>query len=137
MSLCGLLSRRRADGGCRQRLFLLLAVCAAGLAALPVLAAAGPETGRPGAAKAIIARYCISCHAVPGFKAPKTAAELGAPSFAEIADDPERYSEQRLRTVLARPHFPMQKFILSPSDVNNLISYIQGMRAERRRVRRQ
>ena len=93
------------------------------------LAAAGN-----GEAKSIIAEHCIECHRVPGFAAGQGSPTIEAPGFQAIADDPKTYSAERLHAFLRKPHFPMRALILSESDIQNLISFIQGLRGDGRKV---
>jgi len=91
------------------------------LSAAPALAA-----GDPGAAKGLLAEHCAECHAVPGQEPPATG--LPAPDFEVITNDPADYPEDRLRTFLQKPHWPMTAFILSPSDIDNILAYLARLR---------
>lgn len=86
------------------------------------------SAGDPNAAKAIVVEHCVKCHAVPGYDGAGTPA-LQAPDFALLADQPEVYTPDRLRRSLTQPHWPMTQFILSKSDVENLLSYIETLRS--------
>jgi len=81
-------------------------------------------------AKGIIAQYCIKCHRAPGFSAETPNSEIGAPDFQTIADNQKTYTRERLTTFLRQPHFPMQQFTLSESDIQRLISFVEGLRAK-------
>lgn len=92
---------------------------------------AGPPASAAGdaqAAKGVIADRCTSCHEVPGYEARWDRAEVNAPSFEAIAKDPGTYPPERLRAFLQRPHWPMTQFILSPSDIDNILAFIAGLR---------
>jgi mono/diheme cytochrome c family protein len=91
------------------------------LSSTPVLAA-----GDPDAAKGLLVEYCADCHALPDHPAPATG--LPAPSFTTIAEDPDVYTEERLRASLAKPHWPMGGLILSPSDIDNILAYLATLR---------
>jgi len=80
-------------------------------------------------ARAIIVEHCIECHRVPGFAEEARNPSVAAPDFQAIADDRKTYTTQRLQTFLRRPHFPMREFILSESDIQKLIAFIEGLRA--------
>ena len=80
------------------------------------------------AAKGIVVEHCIACHEVPGYPSKAGAAELGAPSFVQIANDPQTYDPKDLEIWLRRPHWPMQQFILSERDVKNLLAFIESLR---------
>lgn len=100
---------------------------------LGLLAAAAPHAlaraaGDADAARGIVAEYCTACHEVPGYAARHGRAEVNAPSFQAIADQPALYTEERLRRFLRQPHFPMTKFALSPSDIDNLVAFIERLR---------
>lgn len=83
--------------------------------------------GDPDAAKAIVVQHCVKCHAVPDYNPEGGPVSLDAPSFLELANDRERYSEARLRSFLRSPHWPMTQFSLSASDIDNLIDYIGSL----------
>ncbi len=85
--------------------------------------------GDANAAKGIVVEHCVQCHAVPGYGGGEVQA-VDAPSFASIAAQPDTYPDDRLRTSLRQPHFPMQGLILSPSDVDNLIAFIRSLAEE-------
>jgi cytochrome c553 len=76
----------------------------------------------------LIAGKCTSCHEVPGYKARRTRAGLGAPSFAKTAKSPDIYSPDRLRAFLRKPHWPMTQFILSSRDIENILAFIDRLR---------
>jgi hypothetical protein len=80
------------------------------------------------AALGLIASECVSCHEVPGFHSPYGKASVAAPSFQVIANTPQIYTDERLRTFLRRPHFPMTKYILSSWDIDNLIAFLDSLR---------
>ena len=91
---------------------------------LPVAAAAGD----PDAATGLIADKCTSCHEVPGYKARFDRAHLGAPTFETIAKTPGVYTPARLRMFLQKPHWPMTQFVLSLSDIDNILAFIERLR---------
>ncbi len=101
-----------------------LALVLTPIAALPVKAA-----GNPDAAKGLVAEHCSECHAVPGYSA-QGLPTVEAPSFQTIAENPEAYPEQRLRTFLLQPHWPMAQFRLSPSDIDNIVAYVRSLASE-------
>ena len=57
------------------------------------------------------------------------AADTGAKNGAlqAIADDRKTYTRERLAAFLRQPHFPMRKFVLSESDIRNIIGFIEGL----------
>ncbi|HIP79782.1 MAG TPA: hypothetical protein EYH07_15130 [Kiloniellaceae bacterium] len=94
--------------------------------ALMAPAAGMAAGGAADAAKGLVVQYCIDCHAVPGHSAEGTPA-VEAPPFQAIADDPQTYSEARLRSFLSQPHWPMGQFQLSPSDIDNIVAYLKAL----------
>ena len=101
-----------------RRLAALLAFLL--LAAPPAAGAGGDEV------KGLIAERCSDCHLVAGYES--QAANVGAPSFAVIAADKATYTEGRLRAYLQKPHWPMQQFVLSRSDINHIVAYFDARR---------
>ena len=74
--------------------------------------------------------HCVACHEVPGYdKDPQFSSSAG-PSFLSIAEDPETYTHVRLQTYLRQPHWPMEQFRLSKSDIDNILALIESL-AER------
>ncbi len=106
---------------------LLLAAAAIGPAAAGA-AQKGAEAGNAARARALIAEHCVKCHVVPGFPAEKTQPAAGAPSFAEIAANPARYSDRQIAAFLRQPHYPMKGFILSKRDIADILAFIRGLR---------
>jgi hypothetical protein len=92
------------------------------------MAAPARAAGDAREATGIVAEYCVDCHVVPGLEPQYERAMLGAPAFQSIADRPWTYTDRRLRTFLSRPHFPMRQLMLSPSDIDNLMAFIAGLR---------
>lgn len=86
--------------------------------------------GDADAAKGIVVEHCVACHEVPGYASKAGPAQLDAPPFATIANDPEKYDREELKAWLRQPHWPMHQFILSPRDVENLLAFIEGLRNE-------
>ena len=78
--------------------------------------------------RGVIAEHCIDCHRVPGFMIEGGIPQKEAPDFHEIANNPKIYTRQRLEAFLSNPHFPMRKFTLSKSDIQNLIAFIDNLR---------
>ena len=104
------------------------------LALTAALAAAGPaaaaaSAGDANAAKGLVAEHCVDCHKVPGFK-DSGLPTVDAPAFDKIAKQPAKYPEGRLRRFLQEPHWPMEQFRLSPSDIDNVLAFIGSLRAD-------
>jgi mono/diheme cytochrome c family protein len=81
--------------------------------------------------RGLIKERCIACHAVPGFSQEGRSRSLVAPGFAEIANKPDVYPHERLRKFLSRPHFPMRQFSMSDRTIEELIAFIQTLKAEK------
>lgn len=96
--------------------------------AVVVGAAQAQAAGDAKAAKGLIVEHCISCHKVPGYVDVGRSEAIQAPDFQAIADDPGTYTEARLRGYLRKPHYPMRGFIFSPSDIDNLLAFIAGLK---------
>ncbi len=101
------------------------------LVAAFALAVAGSAraAGDANQAKGIIAEHCADCHAVPGYGEGGSPA-LEAPPLQVFADDPTTYSEDRLRSSLRQPHWPMGQFRLSARDIDNILAFIAELRRD-------
>jgi mono/diheme cytochrome c family protein len=86
--------------------------------------------GDPDAARGIIAEHCTTCHEVPGFPMHGNSAALVGPPFQSIADQPTVYTRDKITEFLRQPHYPMTKFVLSSSDIDNLVAFIESLRGE-------
>ncbi len=102
-----------------------LMVLGAGALACGAVQAALAET--PRSVRGLIAEHCIECHRVPGFALEGRNPAIEAPDFQAIADDRKTYTRERLAAFLRQPHFPMRKFVLSESDIRNIIAFIDGL----------
>ncbi len=95
--------------------------------AVALLASAASAEGDPDAVRGLVFDRCARCHLVPGAPPPRVEGVV-PPAFAEIAGNPQLYTEARLRKFLQRPHWPMRAFILSRRDVENLLAYFRDLR---------
>jgi len=86
--------------------------------------------GDPDAAKAIIVEHCAKCHAIPRYSPEGGPDSVNAPAFSAIADNSDTYGRERLGTFLRQPHFPMTQLILSESDIENILAYIESLRTK-------
>jgi mono/diheme cytochrome c family protein len=95
------------------RAFLIVTIC---LAASPAIAQ------NIVAGQAISEKLCARCHAIKSGQKSKHAL---APTFPAIAN---RYSVWGLQEALAEGiivgHVDMPKFVFSPTDINNLLAYM-------------
>ena len=98
------------------------------IAAALVSPSQASAAGDADAAKGIVVQHCVACHEVPGYSSKAGAADLGAPPFATIANNPQSYDPKELQTWLRRPHWPMQQFMLSDRDIDNLLAFIASLR---------
>ncbi|MDH3279883.1 MAG: hypothetical protein OEQ18_01995 [Gammaproteobacteria bacterium] len=110
-----------------ERMRKLIPMCAAG-AGLALFATAACA-GDPNAAKPIVVEHCVKCHEVPGYTPDAGLPSVSAPSFSELAEQSETYTHESLRWFLRSPHWPMTHLILSNSDIEKLISYIESLRS--------
>ncbi len=85
-------------------------------------------SGDARAARSLIAEHCIKCHLVLGFPSDRLQPAVKAPPFHVIANDPQRYPDQALRAFLRKPHYPMQGFVLSERDIDNIIAFLHTLR---------
>lgn len=104
-------------------------ILASGIAAGTAQAAsADASMGKAEDAHGILSEYCSACHEIPGYTRAQRQMAVKAPSFSDIAAQPDVYSDEKLRDFLRQPHYPMKKFTLSKSDINNLIAFIDSLR---------
>ena len=96
-----------------------------GLLATPALA-----EGDANAVKGLLVDRCAECHAVPGYSETPPDTGIEAPGFQAIADDQTKYSDAHLRDSLSKPHWPMTGMILSPTDIDNILAYLETLRQE-------
>lgn len=99
--------------------------CALAFAVIGGEAKAG---GDADAAKTIIHQHCVDCHEVPGYRSEQQTPAIEAPSFPEIAANPDAYTRERLRSFLQKPHWPMSQFWLSDRDIDNLLAFIESLK---------
>lgn len=86
------------------------------------------EEANPDRLRGVVFDICTDCHRVPAYPSKEPAASVDAPSFGQIAQNPKTYSEERLRTFLRKPHFPMTGFVLSDRDIEDLMAFIREQR---------
>lgn len=91
---------------------------------MPTALAAGDAN----AAKGLIADQCAKCHETPYTRPEQRSAAVDAPSFQAMANDAAKYSPDKLRVSLLQPHFPMQQFTLSTSDIENILAFIATLK---------
>jgi mono/diheme cytochrome c family protein len=91
-------------------------------------ALAQSATGDAEAGRVLALKQCSSCHVVAARQAPPSTDAV--PTFASIARDPAA-TEMSLRVFLRSPHARMPDFILSPTEIDDLVSYILSLRTPR------
>jgi len=79
------------------------------------------------AVKGLLVERCADCHVLVGFE--DRAADVGAPTFIDMIDDSETYTEARVRQSLRTPHWPMEQFVLSTKDIDRIVAYFTAARA--------
>jgi mono/diheme cytochrome c family protein len=109
---------------CNHAITAAVALCIVMLGPAAVEAAGDPDAARP-----VVAEHCTACHEVPGYASRYGRAAVNAPPFQSIADRQDVYTQARPEAFLRQPHFPMTRFILSRSDIDNIVAFIQGLRA--------
>lgn len=92
------------------------------------LASYAQAAGDANAAKGLVADNCVKCHETPYSKPGERSEAVEAPSFQAMANDSASYSPEKLRATLLQPHFPMQQFILSKRDIDNIIAYLASLK---------
>jgi mono/diheme cytochrome c family protein len=86
------------------------------------------QTGDAGRGLAFAQRQCASCHAV---QAGQTRSPLaGVATFTEIANTPGM-TALALGVWFQSPHPNMPNLILDPQDRDDVIAYIESLRAKR------
>jgi len=75
---------------------------------------------------------CAICHLVPDVNPGATAPKPGTPSFQDIADDNVTYTNDRLRSFLRQPHFPMKGLVLTEGQITEIIVYLEALRGRPR-----
>jgi mono/diheme cytochrome c family protein len=104
------------------------------LGALALILSAGIEAATPSAAADVLTgarlagQWCASCHVVGDI--PPASVQQGPPSFRTIAQG--GLTTDQLRTFLSHPHAPMPDLALTRSEIDDLIAYIDTLRARDR-----
>ncbi|MFO1039987.1 MAG: hypothetical protein U1E45_24355 [Geminicoccaceae bacterium] len=82
----------------------------------------------PNAGEAIAVEHCAQCHYIPGDDDNQSGEVLRAPALDLMANEPATYTEERIRSSLQKPHWPMGGIILSPTDIDNILAYFGTLR---------
>ncbi|MGI9423021.1 MAG: c-type cytochrome [Hyphomicrobiaceae bacterium] len=80
--------------------------------------------------RGVIAEHCVKCHSVRGYSQKHQTPVVSAPGLADIANNPDIYTDERLQRFFAHPHFPMAQFTLSRRNIDHLIAFIKSLAAE-------
>jgi cytochrome c len=105
-----------------------------GLGALALMISAGIVATLPSAAADVstgarlAGQWCANCHVIGDV--PTASVQQGPPSFRTIARG--GLTTDQLRTFLSHPHAPMPDLALSRSEIDDLIAYIDTLRARDR-----
>jgi len=93
------------------------------------VAGAQPKGSAPDAdsGRALAERWCQACHVIADGQ--RTAADA-APTFTELAAEGSK-SDAQLRAFLMAPRHPMPPVELSSDEIEDLLAYIQALRANR------
>jgi mono/diheme cytochrome c family protein len=108
--------------------FIRASAFAFSLAVLQAQAHAADPLADRDRGRAVARTWCVHCHAVERGETQQRAD--GLPSFTFLAND-RRYTPERLRAFLTRPHGRMPDLNLSREDRDDLIAYILSL-SERR-----
>ena len=102
---------------------MLIAAVAAG----PAFAQSASDPGDPDAGGKFAQEICSDCHIVANGQAEP--GRIDAPTFFEIASDPSTTAFS-LRAYLRTPHYAMPNIILSPTETDNVVSYILSLKGQ-------
>ena len=72
--------------------------------------------------QAIVAKWCVSCHAVDG----KTVSDQ-VPSLSSVANSPLG-NPDTLRAFLNQPHKPMPPLQLTNQEIEDVVAYLQNLK---------
>ena len=95
------------------------------LLALPAFAQAESLPGNAWDGHKLAREVCSACHSVE--KEELSVSPVGAPAFQDIADDPA-VTETALKVFFRMPHEGMPDLILTPTETDDAIAYILGLR---------
>jgi len=77
--------------------------------------------------RALAETWCITCHVID--REQTTPVPAGPPPFPMLADDPAATPE-RLASFIRMPHPPMPNMSLTTAEVNDVVAYIQSLKAQ-------
>jgi cytochrome c len=77
--------------------------------------------------KDLATRLCRNCHLLDG--TPGQRIPAGTPTFRSMATAPSQ-TKERVRATLIQPHVPMPDVQLSRAEIDDLIAYLDSIRAE-------
>jgi len=95
------------------------------LLALPAFALAESLPGNAWEGRKLAREVCSACHSVE--KEERGASPVGAPAFQDVADD-SAVTETALKVFFRMPHEGMPDLILTPTETDDAITYILGLR---------
>ena len=87
------------------------------------------QVDRPSAerGKELATRLCKTCHVID--TAARNSVLVGTPTFRSMASAPGQ-TRERILAALIQPHVPMPDVQLSRSEIDNIIAYLDELRAE-------
>jgi mono/diheme cytochrome c family protein len=94
-----------------------------------VSALAAAQESQPSAerGKDLAARLCQNCHLLDS--ATGRTVPAGTPTFRSMATDPSQ-TRERVLAALIQPHVPMPDVQLSRAEIDDIIAYLDAIRAE-------
>ncbi len=95
------------------------------LLALPAFAQSELLIGDPQEGYKLALELCSGCHKVE--RDERGASTAGAPALQDVADDPA-VTKTALHVFFQTPHENMPNLILTPTETDNAIAYILGLR---------
>ncbi len=95
------------------------------LLTLPTFAQAELLPGDAREGRELAREVCSACHRVE--KEERGVSPVGAPAFQDVADDPA-VTETALQVFFRVPHESMPDLILTPTETDDAIAYILGLR---------
>lgn len=112
-----------------QRPLALIALGLALLSACQTAPPAPPKPGNPVEGKIVSEQLCASCHAI---EAGNTSPNPAAPPFSEVLDRyGARMLAEDLENAVSISHLRMPTFYLGDGHGNDIVAYLESMKAAR------
>jgi len=110
----------------RRFFFLIAAITVWGIALTQPTAAGARDLGDVGAGQDLAQRVCSACHRVQ--KGETDEKFLDVTAFQTLADSPSK-TVLNLRVFLKSPHRNMPDLILTETEIDGVIDYIQSLKS--------